>query len=120
MGGTRFSFSSGKFTPRSQPTPKAATTLARCENLGYPAPFYYRIIIGAIILLVFNQIWISYLVRRRSHQLEQAHIHLREQKEALEQAQRLNILGEMASGFAHELNQPLSAIKVMPKVVRSA
>ena len=33
------------------------------------------------------------------------------QKEALEQAQRLNILGEMASGFAHELNQPLSAIK---------
>ncbi|HGN2048638.1 tetrathionate respiration histidine kinase TtrS [Proteus mirabilis] len=73
--------------------------------------FIIGLSLGAIIFLVFNQIWISYLVRRRSHQLEQAHIHLREQKEALEQAQRLNILGEMASGFAHELNQPLSAIK---------
>lgn len=65
----------------------------------------------AIIFLVLNQVWVSYLVRRRSRQLEQAHNRLRQQKEELEQAQRLNILGEMASGFAHELNQPLSAIK---------
>lgn len=64
-----------------------------------------------VIFLVLNQVWVSYLVRRRSRQLEQAHNRLRQHKEELEQAQRLNILGEMASGFAHELNQPLSAIK---------
>lgn len=64
-----------------------------------------------ILFLILNQVWISYLVRRRSLQLEQAHRHLHQQKDALEQAQRLNMLGEMASGFAHELNQPLCAIK---------
>lgn len=75
----------------------------------------HQFIIGlslmAILFLILNQVWISYLVRRRSRQLEHAHNRLRQQKEELEHAQRLNILGEMASGFAHELNQPLSAIK---------
>ncbi|MEQ4922458.1 tetrathionate respiration histidine kinase TtrS [Proteus hauseri] len=64
-----------------------------------------------VLFLILNQVWVSFLVRRRSRQLEQAHNRLRKHKEELEQAQRLNILGEMASGFAHELNQPLSAIK---------
>lgn len=63
------------------------------------------------ILLGINHIWIAFLVRRRSRQLEEAHNRLRQQEANLEQAQRLNILGEMASGFAHELNQPLSAIR---------
>ncbi len=49
-------------------------------------------------------------MRRRSRQLEEAHNRLREQEANLQKAQRLNIL-EMASGFAHELNQPLSAIR---------
>lgn len=63
------------------------------------------------ILLGINHIWIAFLVRRRSRQLEEAHNRLRQQEANLEKAQRLNILGEMASGFAHELNQPLSAIR---------
>lgn len=63
------------------------------------------------ILLGVNHVWIAFLVRRRSRQLEEAHNRLRQQEANLEKAQRLNILGEMASGFAHELNQPLSAIR---------
>lgn len=64
-----------------------------------------------IILLGINHIWIAFLVRRRSKQLEEAHNRLRQQEANLEKAQRFNILGEMSSGFAHELNQPLSAIR---------
>ncbi|WP_369311820.1 tetrathionate respiration histidine kinase TtrS [Providencia rettgeri] len=63
------------------------------------------------ILLGVNHVWIAFLVRRRSRQLEEAHNRLRQQEANLQKAQRLNILGEMASGFAHELNQPLSAIR---------
>ncbi|UNH25193.1 tetrathionate respiration histidine kinase TtrS [Moellerella wisconsensis] len=75
----------------------------------------YQLAIGGIalifILLGINHIWIAFLVRRKSRQLEQAHNQLRQQEADLEKAQRLSILGEMASGFAHELNQPLSAIR---------
>ena len=63
------------------------------------------------VLLGINHVWIAFLVRRRSRQLEVAHNRLRQQEANLQKAQRLNILGEMASGFAHELNQPLSAIR---------
>ena len=63
------------------------------------------------MLLGINHVWIAFLVRRRSQQLEVAHNRLRQQETNLQKAQRLNILGEMASGFAHELNQPLSAIR---------
>ena len=75
----------------------------------------YQITIGIVvlcfILLGINHVWIAFLVRRRSRQLEEAHHRLRQQEANLQKAQRLNILGEMASGFAHELNQPLSAIR---------
>ncbi|WP_145517545.1 tetrathionate respiration histidine kinase TtrS [Yersinia mollaretii] len=75
----------------------------------------HRLLIAAIMLILLllgaNHIWVAFLVRRRSRQLEQLHQELRSRESALEQAQRLSILGEMASGFAHELNQPLSAIQ---------
>ncbi|EKN5070015.1 sensor histidine kinase, partial [Yersinia enterocolitica] len=75
----------------------------------------HRLLIAAIALILLllgaNHIWVAFLVRRRSRQLEQLHQQLRIKEGALEQAQRLSILGEMASGFAHELNQPLSAIQ---------
>lgn len=75
----------------------------------------HQITIGIIalifLLLGINHVWIAFLVRRRSQQLEVAHNRLRQQEANLQKAQRLNILGEMASGFAHELNQPLSAIR---------
>ena len=36
---------------------------------------------------------------------------LHKQEQALETARQMSVLGEMTSGFAHELNQPLSAIR---------
>ncbi|CRY54231.1 tetrathionate reductase complex: sensory transduction histidine kinase [Yersinia intermedia] len=75
----------------------------------------HRLLIAVITLILLllgaNHIWVAFLVRRRSRQLEQLHQQLRSRENTLEHAQRLSILGEMASGFAHELNQPLSAIQ---------
>ncbi|TVP59613.1 MAG: response regulator [Halomonadaceae bacterium] len=42
--------------------------------------------------------------------LEQARRTVTEQREQLAQASRLSTMGEMAAGFAHEVNQPLTAI----------
>lgn len=69
---------------------------------------------GAVLialLLTLNYIWVMLLVRRRGKQLEHHGIRLRQQERALETARQMSVLGEMTSGFAHELNQPLSAIR---------
>jgi two-component system sensor kinase FixL len=42
----------------------------------------------------------------------QAQVESREQREQLAHADRLNTLGEMATGLAHEINQPLTAISL--------
>lgn len=68
-------------------------------------------IAGGMLLLGVNHLWIGHLVRRRGRDLEQMHLTLRAREAALARAQRLSTLGEMASGFAHELNQPLAAIR---------
>jgi two-component system sensor histidine kinase TtrS len=65
-----------------------------------------------LLLAVVNYIWVMVLVNRRGRALEKANETLRDQQLSLEQARRMSILGEMASGFAHELNQPLSAIRM--------
>ncbi|MBA7933816.1 sensor histidine kinase [Klebsiella sp. RHBSTW-00215] len=65
----------------------------------------------ALLLLTLNYIWVMLLVRRRGRQLERNAVQLREQEQALETARQMSVLGEMTSGFAHELNQPLSAIR---------
>lgn len=67
--------------------------------------------LALLALLIVNHIWIALLVRRRGRQLLHADEQLRRQERALENARQLNVLGEMASGFAHELNQPLAAIR---------
>lgn len=67
--------------------------------------------LAVLALLIVNHIWIALLVRRRGRQLLHAGEQLRRQEQALENARQLNVLGEMASGFAHELNQPLAAIR---------
>lgn len=75
----------------------------------------HQLLVSATGLMLFlftlNYIWIALLVRRRGRQLAQAGEALRQQEIALENARQLSVLGEMASGFAHELNQPLSAIR---------
>lgn len=67
--------------------------------------------LALLALLIVNHVWIALLVRRRGRQLAHAGEQLRRQEQALENARQLNVLGEMASGFAHELNQPLAAIR---------
>jgi len=76
----------------------------------------HRLAIGLGLLLaalfIANYGWVMVLVNRRGKALEQAHNQLRAQQQAMEQARQMNMLGEMASGFAHELNQPLAAIRM--------
>ncbi|WP_144884021.1 tetrathionate respiration histidine kinase TtrS [Leclercia adecarboxylata] len=76
----------------------------------------HRLAIGLGLLLaalfIANYGWVMVLVNRRGKALEQAHNQLRAQQQALEQARQMNMLGEMTSGFAHELNQPLAAIRM--------
>lgn len=68
-------------------------------------------VILAFLLLTLNYIWVMLLVRRRGKQLERNSVVLHQHERALETARQMSVLGEMTSGFAHELNQPLSAIR---------
>lgn len=66
----------------------------------------------AMVVFVANYAWVMILVNRRGKALERANKQLRSQQRTLEQARQMSVLGEMASGFAHELNQPISAIRM--------
>lgn len=84
------------------------------------------VVVAVICLLVMAgwATWIEILVARRTRELSTANAELQrqigERRRAEEEARRrlaelahvhrLNTLGEMAAGFAHELNQPLAAI----------
>lgn len=68
-------------------------------------------IIFLMILLAVNHLWLTYIARRRRFELESTYHQIHEYEEMLAQADRVNILGEIASGIGHELNQPLMAIR---------
>lgn len=53
-----------------------------------------------LLLLTLNHIWVMLLVRRRGRQLELNNVLLHKQKQALETARQMSVLGEMISGFA--------------------
>lgn len=57
----------------------------------------HQFIIGlslvAIFFLILNQVWISYLVRRRSQQLEHAHNRLRQRKRRVRTRSTLKYIG---------------------------
>ena len=70
-----------------------------------------------LILLVLHNIRAEYLVRRRTHELELSQQRQREAEQTaqhhqdeLRHASRFTLMGELAAGLAHELNQPLTAI----------
>ncbi|WP_428771540.1 sensor histidine kinase [Vibrio sp.] len=67
-------------------------------------------IILVIVLGGFHHIWVQYLVKKRTQQLQQKKAELLSQQQLLEHAQRVAILGELSTELAHELNQPLTAI----------
>lgn len=56
--------------------------------------------------------------RRITVELEESHIRLRDTQAALLQASRLSLASEMAAALAHEVNQPLSAIRSFIRAAR--
>lgn len=73
----------------------------------------YRLwIISIASLLALNYLWISFQIHRKRKALQQAHQEMRYYEQQLTQTDRLSLLGEMSTGIAHEINQPLSAIRM--------
>lgn len=71
----------------------------------------WGLLIFLLITLGFlHHLWVQILVSRRTHELEKSNEELHHQKQQLEHAQRIAILGELSSDLAHELKQPLAAI----------
>lgn len=54
---------------------------------------------------------VTVLLRRRSKECERLHSQVQQKELTLAQARQRILMGEMATGLAHELNQPLSAIQ---------
>ncbi|NQU56410.1 MAG: PhnD/SsuA/transferrin family substrate-binding protein [Rhodospirillales bacterium] len=86
---------------------------------------HWIVLVAALLVItVVWATWIEVLVTRRTKELSDTNLELerqiseriRAEEEAhhrraeLAHIDRLNTMGEMASGFAHELNQPLAAI----------
>jgi two-component system, LuxR family, sensor histidine kinase TtrS len=98
--------------------------LYRVLKIGPYAPFsrlvitdflwQYRIIwafmIVALMWWVFHVSRVSYLLKKRTIELELAYELARVKGEQMEHTHRLSLMGEMASSLAHEINQPLAAI----------
>ncbi|MGE4280316.1 MAG: PhnD/SsuA/transferrin family substrate-binding protein [Magnetospirillum sp.] len=70
------------------------------------------LMLGALGILwwVVHVARVEYLVRSRTDELRQVHESARRQRDEMEHAARLALMGEMASSLAHEINQPLAAI----------
>ena len=64
----------------------------------------------ALLWWIFHAARVGYLLRKRTVELELAYETARVKGEQIEHAQRLSLMGEMASSLAHEINQPLAAI----------
>lgn len=79
-------------------------------NLFYQ--YRYPLLLGlAILLLIFaHHIRVSYLVAKRGQELKQALLASQEKQKELAHLSRFTLMGELAAGLAHELNQPLTAL----------
>jgi two-component system sensor histidine kinase TtrS len=102
------------------------------KNLGRITPFqivrqygiWILLLLVGVLTIVAWTIWIEVLVNRRTRQLSLANRELerqigerhkaeeiaREREAELARIGRLNLVGEMTSGLAHELNHPLATI----------
>jgi len=94
--------------------------------MGLAARYAPWVVIAAVLLLqlLLHSIRTEYLVARRTRELSAANIDLEHEIQERQRAEerlrrheaelahvvRVNTMGEIASGLAHELNQPLSAI----------
>lgn len=82
------------------------------NSVKYGFQQYQYWIISIVSLLILNYVWIHFQIHRKSKALRQAYQDMRQYEQQLTQADRLSILGEMSAGIAHEINQPLAAIRM--------
>lgn len=64
-----------------------------------------------VIVLNIYHFWLEYRFSKSKHALEKTLQRLKEKSEMLEHSQRVTVVGELGSSLAHELNQPLAAIR---------
>lgn len=64
-----------------------------------------------VVALLLHHSWVRALLHRRTKECAKLHHQVNQKEHALAQARQRMLMGEMATGLAHELNQPLSAIQ---------
>ncbi|GEA51882.1 sensor histidine kinase [Vibrio inusitatus NBRC 102082] len=64
-----------------------------------------------VIVLNAYHFWLEYRFSKSKRELEETLLRLKEKSEMLEHSQRLMIVSELGSSIAHEINQPLAAIR---------
>lgn len=73
-------------------------------------PFMVALMIIALALLLHHY-RVTLLLLRRTQERDKLHTLIQDKEQELAQARLRILMGEMATGLAHELNQPLSAIQ---------
>lgn len=73
-------------------------------------PFLAALMIIALALLLHHY-RVTLLLLRRTLERDKLHTLMQDKEQELAQARQRILMGEMATGLAHELNQPLSAIQ---------
>lgn len=64
-----------------------------------------------VIILILYHFWLEYRFSKSKQALEKTLLRLKEKSEMLEHTQRVAIVGGLGSSLAHEINQPLAAIR---------
>jgi two-component system sensor histidine kinase TtrS len=91
--------------PLQQSWWKQALRLFRSHQEWAWVIFIFFIIINAY------HFWLEYCFSKNKQELEKTQYRLKQKSEMLEHSQRVAIVGELGSSLAHEINQPLAAIR---------
>ncbi|WP_417614916.1 PhnD/SsuA/transferrin family substrate-binding protein [Oceanisphaera sp.] len=73
-------------------------------------PFLAALVI-ILLALLLHHYRVTLLLLRRTQERDKLHSLMQDKEQELAQARQRILMGEMATGLAHELNQPLSAIQ---------
>ena len=79
-------------------------------NFLYQHRYWLGVGVGLLLLSFIHHFRASYLVRQRGKALKQAMLDSQNKQKELAHLSRFAVMGELAAGLAHELNQPLTAI----------
>lgn len=79
-------------------------------KVAYQYRYLLFLILGLLLFSFAHHIRVGYLVSKRGQELKQAMLASQEKQKELEHLSRFAVMGELAAGLAHELNQPLTAI----------